>query len=289
MEDTLTVIKKLKALPEFLRHGVESAGWSPTLVWLAYRAAVQFGLPQPARSRIQPRQAKHPMVTRLRGSSDLNAFNQVFLSDEYACLRDIPSPRLILDLGANVGYSSAYFLGCFPTATVVAVEPAPDNFEVCRENLASYGDRARVLLGAAWSKRCRLVLSRGGFGDGREWATQVHEAENEDGASVEAWDIPTLLELSGETKIDLLKIDIERSELKIFGDSAQAWLPKVRNICIEFHGTDCENAFFNALQSFEFDLMRSNELTICRNLKPKRRDSISVVSSHVPSAISSIH
>ena len=63
--------------------------------------------------------------------SDMAIFHQIFELDEYAGLRDIPAPRFILHLGANVGYSSAFFLTCFPSATVLAGEPDPENFEIC--------------------------------------------------------------------------------------------------------------------------------------------------------------
>jgi hypothetical protein len=42
-------------------------------------------------------------------------------------------------------------------------------------------------------------------------------------------------------------VDIERSELAVFGETAKKWLLKIRNICIETHGRDCEEVFFKAL------------------------------------------
>jgi FkbM family methyltransferase len=263
----LRIIKKLARV----RHTVKSAGWRATLIWAVYRTKKALGIQQSSSLKIKPRQAKHPVIARRGGSSDMSVFQQIFLSDEYACLRNISPPRLILDLGANVGYSSAYFLSCFPTATVMAVEPDPENFEMCRKNLAPYGDRAQVVLGAVWSKRSRLVLSRGAFGDGREWATQVRESDGKvDGPSVEGWDIPSLLQLASGKEIDLLKIDIEGSELEIFGASSSSWLSKVRNVCIELHGADCREVFLEALRNFGYDLGSSGELTICCNLQPKR-------------------
>ena len=251
-------------------HWVKSAGWRAALTWTAFQTKKALGFQEPSVLKIKPRQAKYPIFARLRGSSDMEVVNQIFVCDEYACVRNISSPRLIFDLGANVGYSSAYFLSCFPTATVVAVEPDPANFELCRKNLAPYGDRAKVVLGAAWSKRSRLKLSREAFGDGREWATQVLESEgNEDEATVEGWDVPSLLHLAGGKHIDLLKVDIERSELEIFGASASSWLPKVRNICIELHGPDCKEVFLDALKDFDYDLGSSGELAISWNLQRK--------------------
>ncbi len=94
---------------------------------------------------------------------------------------------------------------------------------------------------------------------------------------VQAWDITSLLHLANRDQIDLLKIDVERAELEIFGKTAAAWLPKVRNLCIELHGPDCEEIFFNALSSFQYDLGHSGELTICTNLQPKADAAFSVV------------
>jgi hypothetical protein len=128
-----------------------------------------------------------------------------------------------------------------------------------------YGDRAKVVLGAAWSKRTNLKLSREA-GAGRDWAIQVVEGEE---GVVSAWDIPTLLEMAGETQIDLLKCDIERSELEIFGPTASHWIKGVKNICIELHGPDCERVFRSALEDFDFETEVSGELTICRSLKPR--------------------
>lgn len=264
------IVKKILLLPGVFSYWIKSAGWRATLTWLAYRIRTGLGFQEPSSLTIQPRQTKFPVIARLGGSSDLSVFKQIFQFEEYACVLNISPPGLIVDLGANVGYSSAYFLSRFSAATVVAVEPDPGNFEICRKNLAPYGDRAQIVQGAAWSNRSRLVLSRGTFGDGSEWATQVRQGEGTDGQDVvEGWDMPSLLELSGRKQIDLLKVDIERSELELFGPGSLSWLPNVRNICIELHGDDCKEVFLEALKNFEYDLGYSGELTICRNLRRK--------------------
>jgi FkbM family methyltransferase len=218
--------------------------------------------------KIKPRQAQHPVVARLRVSSDMGIFRQIFARDAYACLRSVSSPRWILDLGANVGYSSAYFLSCFPTARVIAVEPDPDNYEICCLNLHQYGKRARVVPGAAWSTRSRLVLSRGTLGVGRECARQVFAGADRE-ASVEGYDIPSLLEMTGGERVDILKVDIEQSELDLFGNHSLSWLRAIGNICIELHGADCKKVFFEALRDFDYALQRSGELTVCLNLRPR--------------------
>ena len=217
-----------------------------------------------------PRQASHPLAVGLGETSDLLVFEQIFISEEYYCLHTLKHISLVIDLGANVGFSSAYFLSCFPDATVVAVEPGERNVRLCKRNLTPYGSRAIVLHGAAWSECTKLRLSDESFGDGLDWSTQVQRATNPEQADVQAWDLGTLIEMSGREEVDLLKVDIERAELEVFGASSRAWLPKVRNICIELHGEDCKEAFLAAMTDFDFEFNYSGELAICLNLRLRK-------------------
>jgi FkbM family methyltransferase len=217
--------------------------------------------------RVRPRGFPAPLEMRGNDSSDADVFAQIFIAGEYEIIQG-EQPLVIFDLGANIGLSSAWFLSRFPRAKVLAVEPDPENFALCRKNLAMFGDRAQTLLGAAWSRRTKLSLVRGSFRDGREWASQVAErADSDANIEVEGWDISSMLSLTGVKMVDLLKIDIEKGELELFSKGFEAWIPLVRTICIELHGKDCEEMFFAALRSFDFDLSHSGELTICKNLR----------------------
>jgi FkbM family methyltransferase len=251
-----------------------SKSWSligalASLQWVAFRVCQELKLDWPKSWRVRPRQVQHALTARLRGSSDLNVFSQIFIQQEYSCLRNLRDVSLILDLGANVGYSSAYFLNCFPNARVLAVEPDERNVEICSLNLKPYGDRALLLHGAVWSRCTKLNLSRGTYGDGREWATQVVESPGGREGDLEAWDVDSLINMAGGRDVDLLKVDIEGSELAVFGETAEKWLPRVRGICIELHGPACRDTFFKSLEKFDYELESSDELTICRNIRAK--------------------
>jgi FkbM family methyltransferase len=244
-------------------------GMRSTAHWYLIRLGQKLGI-ETEKWRVRPRQVGHALAVRLQGSSDMSAFRQIFCRDEYSNLRSLDNVSLVMDLGANVGFSSAYFLNCFQNCRVIAVEPDERNVALCQINLRPYGDRVLLLHGAAWKECKRLRLSKGKFGDKREWATQVLEVS--DGAErgdVQAWDVNQLIDMADSKTVDLLKIDVERSELALFGDSARTWLPRVRNICIELHGPDCEEVFFRALRNFDYELELSGELTICRNIRAK--------------------
>jgi FkbM family methyltransferase len=253
-----------------LRNWWHVAGPKITMVWLLIRLGSAIGLRGPREWRLRPPQARCDLTVRLRGSSDLSIFSDIFIHQEYSTLSTLQDVSQILDLGANAGYSSAFFLSCFPHAHVLAVEPDERNLEICRINLKPYGDRAKVLHGAVWSSTTTLSLSKGMYGCGGECATQVFLPDVGSQGDVQAWDLDSLIKMTGAKFVDLLKIDIERSELEIFGNNAARWLSRIRNLCIELHGQDCEDQFFQALSELEYELEHSGELTICRNLRPKR-------------------
>jgi FkbM family methyltransferase len=220
--------------------------------------------------QLKLKNASYPLKMRAgKSSSDRAVLDQVFIHPEYEPIA-LENPTTIIDLGANVGYSSAYFLSRYPCAKVVAVEPDRENFLICRQNLALYGSRATVLHGAAWPERQVLAVKKGVFRDGREWATQVCSPTNPESGDpiVQGYDMVSLIALADSYEVDLLKIDIERSELELFSRNTAVWIPRIRNICIELHDEECVAVFMSALSGRAYESSRSGELTICSNLRP---------------------
>ena len=133
----------------------------------------------------------------------------------------------------------------------------------CSRNLLPYGDRARVHQAAVWAADTNLVLDH--VYAGHEWAVKVRLAQPGEAASAQGLSIPSLT--PGE--IDILKIDVEGSEVELFGDTAETWLPRVRNIAIELHGKTCRDVFFARMSGYSYDPSEAGELTVCRNIRPR--------------------
>jgi len=250
-----------------VRTYARSIGWAAALRIRFSDLRARMGVSKGSLLKLKIKNAQYPLFLRI-GSSDREVLGQIFIEKEYEMIA-VESPRTILDLGANVGYSSAYLLSKYPDASVVAVEPDAGNYAMCRRNLEPYGSRARVVHGAVWPERRKLEVNRGAWRDGREWTAQVRpvKEENTSSESVDGYDMATLIGLSGATEIDLLKIDIERSELELFSRNTESWLPHIRNLCIELHGPDCEAVFARALADYSCDLSCTGELTVCSNLR----------------------
>ena len=217
--------------------------------------------------RIHPRATMHPLFGRA-GSSDIHAFAQIFIHREYGCLDDLKDVRLVVDCGANIGYSSAYFLSRHPNSRLIAVEPDPENFAMLRRNLAPYGSRVNLIHAGVWSHSTRLTLVESRYRDGREWTKQVRISQPGDKADIEGVAIETLLASSGQKQISILKIDVEGAEAVIFSENCGSWLEKVDTIAIELHDDSvfgkASEVFFTAIEDRNFHVSRSGELTVCR-------------------------
>lgn len=244
---------------------VGDIGLFPTVsyYWNWFRGAI--GMPRKEVLQLQPKGIPYPVTLRGGGSSDSSVFRQIFIEREYLPLYNTPSVKFVLDLGANIGLSAVAFLTQFPDAQVVALEPDEENYRLCCENLAPFGKRARAIRGAVWARPAKLALTR--TGDGREWGVTVVEPQAGADGEVQSWDPQTLFEMAGFETVDLLKIDIEGSEAAIFNGDAAEWIPRVRNLCIELHGPNCNEAFYGAMSGFEYEKEHSGELVICRNIR----------------------
>lgn len=129
-------------------------------------------------------------------------------------------------------------------------------------NLRGFEERSILLNAAVWNEDCELAIRRGEFCDGREWATQVVPACRDDELTVPARSLESLLKEYSFPWIDLLKIDIEGSELTVFRDGDTAFLQRTGCCAIECHGAECLAAFSASAVAEKFDLSQSGELTV---------------------------
>lgn len=218
--------------------------------------------------QVRPRDSSADVIMR-GNSSDADVFNQIYIQKEYSCLLDMKEVDLVIDAGANVGYSSAYFLSHFTKCHVVAVEPDPSNFAALLANLAPFGSRATLLNCGLWSKPAQLAIETSLYRDGREWTRQVRECQPGERGEIQAITIDQILEESGRDRLSLLKMDIEGAEAVVFAaPTCQDWLGRTEAIAIELHDDTgfgrASDVFHNAISPQNFQVSHSGELTICR-------------------------
>jgi FkbM family methyltransferase len=205
----------------------------------------------------------HPVFAR-PGTSDFLVFDQIFVQREYRCLNQVSNPKLILDCGANVGYSSAYFLSKYPECYVIGVEPDASNFAILQKNLDYYRGRYHAIRAAVWPRAENLRFDNFFSDAGQEWARRVEEvaADTPSAEFIKTVDISTLIHFSKFDRVSILKIDIEGAEFELFSSSVE-WLDFVDNIVIELHGEECRDVFLKAMNGRRFNISTFGELTVC--------------------------
>lgn len=244
---------------------VSSLGWLGMSVYTMQAIRCRF-LNQANPYKLISKNAQFPLLCR-PNTSDRDVFGQIFLEREYSCLDDLSNVDLVIDCGANVGYSSAYFLTRFPTCKVICVEPDLSNFMLLEKNLAPYKERVKLLRSGIWSHPAALKILENPYRDGREWTVQVRECKPEEKPEIQAIDIGTLLRESGQSKISILKMDIEGAEAVVFSKNYEFWLSCVDNMVIELHDDSsfgkASDIVMNATSSIRlFDISKSGELTV---------------------------
>lgn len=231
----VTSLRRLVGLARALRF---------ELMWTARHPEIEIALPG----------YRGSFIVR-RFSSDMNVFNSVFCEGELESF--LPeAPRFIIDGGANVGYTAAFYAQRFPDATIIAVEPSRSNLAMLRRNCSGY-ENVVILEGALWpdSTTVRIVNP----GD-ESWSFQVEASD--DSGGVRAYTIEEIMDSYGIEAIDLIKLDIEGAERQLFESRSDRWLPRVKAIVVEIHGEGARAAIERACTPDDFDETRSGEKAV---------------------------
>ncbi len=132
----------------------------------------------------------------------------------------------VVDLGANIGFTSVYLAKRYGARRVVAVEPDASNAGLARRNLeqnAIDGDVVEAAIGPA---------------DGTARFTAGADSNlgrvGAEGRAVAMISMNTLCERHGLERIDVLKMDIEGGEQQLLSGQT-GWLSRVRSMIAEFH------------------------------------------------------
>jgi FkbM family methyltransferase len=199
------------------------------------------------------RNLKHPIDVR-PATNDMVTVLDTVVREEYG--KYLPDKDLLtlIDAGAFIGDTSAYFLSRFPRLRTWALEPNPDNFLLARINLGRYGDRATVLPLAL--SACEGTVQFSGKATGGSIADQGYE--------VRTTSVPAMLAQIPGGRVDVLKIDIEGAELQVFASAPETWMPKVDLIIVELHGPEIERSVLPIFERNSFHVKQYRSVWYCQ-------------------------
>ena len=179
---------------------------------------------------------------------------EIFLGDVYFFESEDDEPKII-DAGANIGLSVLYFKFLYPKANIIAIEPDPIAFGYLEENI-----KQNVLQGVDLIKAC--VSDKKGKETLFLSENLINSSLFGEGKGVEV-DAICLSDLLKKEQFDLVKMDIEGTEIKVFQDLLNSDLyTRSKQYIMEYHqGKDNKERLPEILRVFEENGFKS-EITI---------------------------
>lgn len=187
----------------------------------------------------------------------MHTAKEVFFTDDYR-FDDIRSTVLsysdspvIIDVGSNVGYLSAFSFTRFPKAKVISVEPLPKNLSLLKHN-------RQLNTSFDWSVFEGVLAGEDGefgiqFDNSDDYSTSASMYGLDDGAdslTVKSLKLNSLLAQHGISKVHILKLDCEGAEYDILYSLNAEDLNRMAFVTMETHQIDTEKMNRDAILSW---------------------------------------
>ncbi|OGH68357.1 MAG: hypothetical protein A3D53_03635 [Candidatus Magasanikbacteria bacterium RIFCSPHIGHO2_02_FULL_45_10] len=178
-----------------------------------------------------------PLLVHIRDEADQSIAAEIFSLHEYrraeGTLRE--TANTIVDGGAHSGMFTLYARRLNPTVPIIAIEPEKNNLELLKKHLVENNvNDVRVIAGALardYGKR-KLIITENSHNH-----RLLLPAENSDRKNVvvQGFSLRKIIQLCPNTKIGLLKLDIEGGEYEVFEGATDEDFSRISTIIMEYH------------------------------------------------------
>jgi FkbM family methyltransferase len=218
-------------------------------------------------------------------------FNEIFVNKIY--LKHgikLQSDAIVFDIGANIGLFSLYIKENFPKSTIFAFEPSPMVYPILEKNLSCFDKNVHsynvglgnneneqpfhyypgysVISGFNADKQKNIEIILSGMKTNQPTEDLKTEAlvkkrfEQENIFQCRVTTLSNIIQQNTIAKVDLLKIDVEGSELAILqGIQTQHW-KKIQQIVMEVHNPSDLQIITHLLKTHLFNVHVEEDLQL---------------------------
>jgi FkbM family methyltransferase len=182
----------------------------------------------------------HTAIVRGGQSSDIFVYIQLFYHNEYQPLigniKSEVRQLTIIDAGANAGFFSLYCHHFFKQPRIICIEPDRHNcLQIGKQRAENQEPSWDVEQAALWTKPANVSIVK--KQDGLEWNYQVEEDPS---GPIQALTLAGLFAKYELKNVDILKIDVEGSEVSLFLDESFRRIVNERVRCLAIETHDAE-------------------------------------------------
>ena len=193
-------------------------------------------------------------------TSDPLAINQVLLRQGAKAEYYLPlalKPRVILDIGSNIGTSVLFFHEQFPSARIYGFEPHPETFRILQTNVGSIPsvEVFNYALGATDAKISVMF-------DGADFSRFMAKIEDSDwcgpvsSTECQMKHAGGVMKDLGVTNVDLIKIDCEGAEYDVLTALPDGMLRHCKWVVGEMHDVSGFKLLTLLTPHFDLDLKK---------------------------------
>ncbi|HOP09646.1 MAG TPA: FkbM family methyltransferase [Candidatus Methanofastidiosa archaeon] len=203
-------------------------------------------------------------MARKCANSSIDILSEIFLEDQHQKMAGFrgDDASVVVDVGANEGYYTMKMKQNNPDLTIYAFEPNPMAFKMLERNITENGLKDVVTNNLALSdidenESFQLVdeiTAIGGFRifGYRPWLDTARIRE----IMVRSAKLDNVLK--GVDKVDILKVDVEGAEYRVF-KGAEDVLARTERVVVEYHGEELKRKIKELLEKWGFTFIFDDE------------------------------
>ena len=145
------------------------------------------------------------------------------------------SPKVICDVGANIGATSVFFALSYPNSSIFSFEPTSINFNLLKKNVKEFPNINAYQFGIYNQNKSQdIYIDRKSPG-----RNSIFRNWNEGNLieQIQLINLSQFLEKKQLDSVDIIKIDTEGCELPILL-SLKRYIPKIKVIYLEYHSKE---------------------------------------------------
>jgi FkbM family methyltransferase len=171
-------------------------------------------------------------------TTDLDLLCMILGSQSMYALPASVNPKVIFDVGGNIGVASIYFALRYPEAKIYTFEPLPDNLELLRRNIEPF-DNIHLLPVGLSDRTATLTYHMSNNPDsfgGGTFCAVGHDPSR--AIELPVRKVASVIEDLGVDHVDVFKIDTEGSEYPVLQGIPEHILTGAQAYIGELHGID---------------------------------------------------